>query len=167
MAEKDQNLDTQLAHTFKGVLKVIATDSYSMVELQELELSWGVEIEKHYTHTGKKKVVISGDNSRFRWVCKETADMYATEASDPPAPSAAEQLTASYILDQMITKRILPEINFDAIEETEASSPNFVHNQFKGVIDTAPKRRITDSGVYELEFEGEITEHTLSQLQAS
>ncbi len=163
----NQNLDTQLAHTFKGVLEIIAGTSYTFVELQELELLWGVETEKHYTHTGKKKIVINGDNSRFRFVVKETADMYATEASNPPAPSGAEQLTASYILDQMITKRILPELNFDAIEETEAGSPNFVHNQFKAVIDTAPKRRLSDSGVYELEFEGEITEHTLSQLQSS
>jgi len=146
------NQSTDIKQVFKGVFIIFdGATEFQYDELQELVTAFTAGIEKHFSAGGKKKVVISGDDSTATITVKSTADLHDTVFP------ATDTKTISFFKHQMMTLRKLPLFTFEGIEESDAASNKFVHSKFDGNIIDITETRGRGAGTYETVITVEIT----------
>ena len=149
------NTQANLSQVFKGVFIIFdGPTEFQYDELQTMTRSYTPAVEKHFSASGVKKVVKSGDDSTAQIVVKSTVDLHDTV--DPPTDTK----TISYFKDQMFNDNNMPEFTFEGIEESDAASNKFIHNKFDGVITDISEARNAGAGTYETTITIEITGHT-------
>lgn len=153
MANLNWNEAADIAQKFKGYFRVTdGGDTYRYKQLQEMEILTAADIEKHYSDTGFKTLDSLGDSSTFRIVTKKTVDLWDTSSLD----TTTQERTIGFLQNAIINDRIIPLLEFEGINETEASSNAFVHQKFNAYVLNIRGSREPSAGADDIEISGEI-----------
>jgi len=149
----DWNEAVDIAQKYKGFFRVTdGTDTYRYKELATLEIFTSADFEKHYSDTGIKTLESNGDSSTFTLITKKTADLWDTTT----ATSTDKERTIGFLQNAIINDRIIPLLEFEGINETEATSNAFVHVKFTAYVLTIRSSRDPGIGADDIEIAGEI-----------
>lgn len=164
MVDNDFNEASDIAKTYKGFFRITdGADTYQYKELQTVTITTVADTEKHYSDDGDKNIESIGDSSTFSLTTKMTADLWDTTS----ASSTTEVRTIGFYQQKIINERIIPQATFEGVNETEASSNEFVHVEFVAYILNIQQSRVQSDGSYNITITGEIKTLTESNRQAS
>lgn len=164
MANLNWNQATDIAQKFKGYFRITdGVNTYRYKELQTLEIFTVSDIEKHYSDTGIKTLESNGDSSTFTMTTKKTADLWDTTS----ASTTTQSRSIGYLQNAIINERIVPLLEFEGIDESEASSNKFIHQKFTAYVLNIRSSRETGLGSDAIDISGEIRTIEESNRQAS
>jgi hypothetical protein len=158
------NQEADIGLIFKGLFRIndgIGDFEYDL--LQEATITTTSDNEKFYSATGTKLKKAIGDSSTWEIRIKKTADLWAT--GSPPYTGAASKTISAFQTD-IINNRVVPELTFEGVQETEAASNEFVHVRFVGFIENIEDTRNPATGAPEVVMSGEIKSLTNSHRTA-
>jgi len=164
MANLNWNQSTDIAQKFKGFFRITdGSDTYRYKELQTLEIFTTADFEKHYSDDGVKNIFSGGDSSKFTMTTKKTADLWDTTT----VSSTTQTRTIGFLQNAIINDRIIPLLEFEGINETEAASNSFIHQKFTAYVLIIRGSRDPAAGADDIEISGEIKSLTESNRQAT
>jgi len=164
MTDLNWNEAKDIAQKFKGFFRVTdGSDTYRYKELQTLEIITAADIEKHYSDTGIKTLESLGDSSTFRISTKKTADLWDTTS----ASSTTAIRTIGFLQNAIINDRVIPLLEFEGINETEAANNAFIHQKFNAYVLNIRSSRDPAAGADDIEISGEIRDIAESNRQGS
>jgi len=147
----DWNQDQDVALLFKGFAQIYDGGTpYRFKKLQQLIINSQADSSKSYNDVGLKRKPLIGDSSSVEMRSKKTADLFDTAATP------ADQKTLSWLIYKVNVLRENPEIDFEYITETEASSDKFVHGRVIFYGENIREERNPSDGEYEIVISGEI-----------
>gem|GEM_PF-5025042 len=153
MANEDFNEAIDIAQKFKGYFRITdGPNTFRYKQLQELEIITVGDIEKHYSDTGIKTLDSLGDSSTFRLTTKMTADLWDIA----PLDTTTQQRTIGFLQNAIINDRVIPLLEFEGVNETEASTDSFVHQKFLAFVLNIRSSREPSAGADDIEISGEI-----------
>ena len=159
------NQSSDLAENYKGHIEIFdSNDSlwYKPDGLLDWSVSTIADTEKHYSTNGAKKKTITGNSSVYEIRVKRTADFYET-LSTP-----IETKTISYWKSLIYaTPPTLPQITLRGVSESNASSNEFIVDQFVATVENIDENREDGKGAEEIIVSGEIISHTSQKRQAA
>ena len=159
------NQEADIALLFKGFFQINdGTTDYEYRLLQEASIITQSDNEKFYSATGTKVKKAIGDSSTFEIRTKKSADLWATGS---PPYSGANSKTISAFQEDIINNRVVPELTFEGVQETEASSNEFIHVRFVAFVENIEDTRNPATGAPEVVISGEIKSLTTSNRQAT
>lgn len=159
------NQDADIGLTFKGLFRINdGTGDFEFDLLQEATITTASDNEKFYSATGAKLKKAIGDASNFSIRIKKSADLWAT-GSGPYTGTASKTISA--FQTDIINNRIVPSLTFEGVQETEASSNEFVHVRFVAFIENIEDTRNPQTGAPEVVISGEIKSLVTSNRQAT
>ena len=139
----DVNQWADIAHVWNGYFLIkVDTTWYRYKKLTALNGSNSVGVSDHYGDDGDLELGVVSLNSNYTVTLEETADLFESVAT----PTDIKSL--SYIIGQMFKMKLTP-IEFDAVDVSESSSDEYIHNAYKGFVTDTGHARNTGSGVYE------------------
>ena len=148
----DTNLWTSVSRIYKGYFQIYdGTTAYKYDQPIEMKETIGSNYVTHYSTSGKKKLASIGHNSQYTITVHNTADLYDTSVT----PTVTRSI--SYFIDKIIDNAI-PDIEFEGVEETEATTNKFIRNRFKGGVVGVDRSRDNSTGTYTTTMVIEITE---------
>ena len=152
-----------LIENFKGHVEI--KDGATWYKYDEI-LSWSVltraDVEKHYSTNGVKKVTSIGDSSTYELRIKRTAELYDT--ADPPSQVRTMSPDLHIIYG---TPRSIPIITLRGVSESNASSNEFIVDEFTATVESIDELRIESTGAEEVVVSGEILTHTINDRRAA
>jgi len=164
MADLIWNEAVNIAQKFKGFFRITdGANTYRYKELQTMEIITAADIEKHYSDTGIKTLESLGDSSTFRISTKKTADLWDTTS----ALTTADVRTIGFLQNAIINDRIIPLLEFEGINETEAAANRFIHQLFTAYVLNIRGSRDPAAGADDIEISGEIRTITESNRQVT
>ena len=165
MANLIWNEATDIAQKWKGFFRITdGSDTYRYKELATLEIFTSADFEKHYSDTGVKTLESTGDSSTFTLTTKKTADLWDTTT----ASSTTLERTIGFLQNAIINDRVIPLLEFEGIDETEAALNRFIHQKFTAyVLNIRSSNRDPGTGADFVEFSGEIRTIDESNRQAT
>ena len=162
----DWNQEADVGLLFKGFWQIYeGATPFRYKLLQEVTVTTNIDTEKFYSDVGTKLMKSIGDSSTFSFRIKKSADLWATGA--PPYTGAGEPQTISAFQTDMINNRVVPQIDFEGVQETEASSNEFIHVRFTGFVLTIEDTRNPTTGAPEVVITGEIKTIVTTNRQAT
>ncbi len=164
MTNLNWNEATNIAQKFKGFFRITdGSDTYRYKELQTMEIITAADVEKHYSDSGDKNLESAGDSSTFSISTKKTADLWDTSGIG----SSPDARTIGALQNDIINNRIIPLLEFEGINETEAASNSFIHQKFTAYVLNIRGSRDPAAGADDIEISGEIRKLTESNRQAT
>ena len=154
------NQSADLVENYKGHIELLDTNEspdewFKPDEMLDWTVSTVVDTEKHYSTNGAKKKTITGNSSVFEFRVKKTADFYESVAT----PVATK--TISYWKSLIFaTPPTLPIISLRGVSESNASSNQFIVDEFTASIENIAESRNEGQGAEEIIVSGEIISHT-------
>lgn len=144
--------DEGIAKIFDGYFLIkVSSTWYRYKRLTALNGSNGIGVSDHYGDDGKLELAPVSLNSTYSVTIEETARLFESTTT----PSDIKSL--SYIISQMFKMKLTP-IEFEAVEETDASANQYIHNSFRGYITDTGHSRNTGAGTYERTLTIRVTE---------
>ena len=155
--------DVDQVENFNGHVEIL--DGATWYKFDTL-LSWSIftrfDTEKHYSTNGAKKKTTIGDSSTYEIRVKRTADLYDT--NDP----STEKKSISYFKQLGYTlPRKLPTISLRGVSESNASSDQFIVDEFTATVENIDEVRDEGKGVEEVTISGEILTHSINDRRTS
>ena len=148
----DWNHWTGVARIYKGYFQIYDGNTpYVYQQPIEMHEEVNVNASPHYDTNGKKKLAAAGFDSKYTVRVVETADLY-DDSTNP-----TDTKTVSYFIDKMF-ENVLPDVEFEGVSKSDASSNNVLRRRFKGSIIGTSLERNASTGVLEREIMMEMTE---------
>jgi len=159
------NQEADIGLTYKGFFTINdGISDFQFKLLQTVTITTTVDTEKFYSDDGTKLKKAIGDSSTFEITIKKSADLWATGA--PPYIGANSKTISAFQTD-IINNRIVPQLTFEGVQETEATTNEFVHVRFVAFVETIDDSRNPATGAPEVVISGEIKSLTTSNRQAT
>lgn len=156
----DFNVIGEISRTYKGYFTITdGINKYRYKELQEITISTISDFEKFYSDDGVKALLSIGDSSTFSLRVKKTADLWDTVS----ATTTTQVRTIGFYQERIINDRLVPEAEFEGVNETDAASNKFIVTTFNAFITNIEDTRNPSTGVPEVVISGEIKSLTKSE----
>lgn len=155
---------SDISRTLKGYFSIISDEGYKYRYklLQEITISTISDFEKFYSDSGEKILLSTGDSSTFSFRVKKTADLW--DGYD--VGSSINVYTIGNLQNKIINERVVPEVQFEGVYETDAASSRFIIIIFNGFITSIDDIRNPSLGATEIVISGEIKNITKSKREA-
>lgn len=159
------NTEANIALLFKGFFRINdGIGDFEFDLLQEAIVTTTSDTEKFYSTLGTKIKKAIGDSSSFSITVKKSAELWAT--GSPPYTGANTKTISAFQTD-IINNRIVPELTFEGVSETEASTNEFIHVRFVAFVENIEDTRNPATGAPEVVISGEIKSLVTSNRQAT
>lgn len=159
------NQETDIGLTFKGLFRINdGSGDFEFDLLIEAVVSTASDNEKFYSATGTKLKKAIGDASNYSIRVKKSADLWAT-GSGPYTGTNSKTISA--FQTAIINDRVVPQLTFEGVQETESASNEFVHVRFVAFIENIEDTRNPQTGAPEVVISGEIKSLVTSNRQAT
>lgn len=161
----DWNQEADIGLTYKGFFTINdGISDFQFKLLQTVTITTTVDTEKFYSDTGIKAMKAIGDSSTFEITVKKSADLWATGA--PPYVGANSKTISAFQTD-IINNRVVPQLTFEGIQETEAATNEFIHVRFTAFVIGIEDTRNAATGAPEVVISGEIKTIVTTNRQAT
>lgn len=161
----DWNQEADIGLVYKGFFQIYeGATPFRFKLLQEAIITTTLDTEKFYADDGTKLKKAIGDSSTFEIRIKKSADLWAT--GSPPYTGANVKTISAFQTD-IINNRVTPQIDFEGIQETEASTNEFVHVRFTAFVENIEDTRNAATGAPEVVISGEIKTIVTTNRQAT
>ena len=161
----DWNKDDEVGLTYKGFFQIYdGATPFRFKSLMEVTIITAADTEKHYDDAGLKRKKSIGDSSTYELRTKKTADLWAV--GNPPYTGANLKTISAFQTD-IINNRLIPTVSFEGVQETEATTNEFVHVRFTAFVENIEDTRNPTTGAPEVVISGEIETLTTSNRQAT
>ncbi len=164
MAVTDFNIIGNISRTLKGYFTIKdGSTKYRYKLLQEVTITTVSDFEKFYSDDGEKALLSIGDSSVFSVRVKKTADLWDTANSS----STTQVRTIGFYQEKIINDRLIPEAEFEGVNETDAGTNKFIVITFNAFITSIEDTRNPSTGAPEVVISGEIKTLVESKRQSS
>lgn len=160
MTVTDFNTIGNIARTYKGYFTITdGANKFRYKHLQEVTISTISDFEKFYSDDGVKALLSIGDSSTFSVRVKKTADLWDSNS----ASTTTQVRTIGFYQEKIINDRLVPEAEFEGVNETDAASNKFIVTTFNAFITSIEDTRNPSTGAPEVVISGEIKSLTKSE----